>query len=246
MNDLARSRHEALRTVGQFIQAAQLCACGGRARLMGLIHVALESYPEPGGPPVDDMTLDEPANLILAYLLDAWDLTDHGSAISYCWLTADGVRLRDALRRLDLPAGDLDDLLPDGGWWIDEHRLYPHGRPGQTAGGSLSGWRHEPVTQAAGNPEVRAPEHIVDHLLAVMRPHRGPSVGSREYALAARAEARAYADRYWTEGWHAGAVWGLARNTQPVRMVIENVDPALLASMAKNTPAAAGEEASPR
>lgn len=58
---------------------------------------------------------------------------------------------------------------------------------------------------------VKAPEHVVDMLLGVMRPYSGPP-GTNGYAGAARAEARRYADRIWAEAAHAGSVWGLARN----------------------------------
>jgi hypothetical protein len=59
-----------------------------------------------------------------------------------------------------------------------------------------------------------APEHVVDLLLGMMRPYPerpdGPPHGSVDYARAARAEARIYADRIWAEAAHAGATYALA------------------------------------
>ena len=72
-----------------------------------------------------------------------------------------------------------------------------------------------------GYAELRtAPEHVIDMLLAVMRPYGGPAghPGEVSYARAARAEAKIYADRIWAEAAAAGAAWGLARNTQPIRI----------------------------
>ncbi len=63
---------------------------------------------------------------------------------------------------------------------------------------------------------TKAPDHIVDLMLGVMRPYSGPP-GQGGYARAAREDARRYADRIWAEAAHAGAAWGLA--AKPARMI---------------------------
>lgn len=66
---------------------------------------------------------------------------------------------------------------------------------------------------------MKAPEHVVDLLLGMMRPYPeqpgGPPPGSVDYMRAARAEARIYADRIWQEAATAGAVVAQA----PVRVI---------------------------
>ncbi len=73
-----------------------------------------------------------------------------------------------------------------------------------------------------------APEHVIDLLAGVMRPPpvtpAGPAPGSVAAARRARAEAKVYADRIWAEAWHAGATWGLACNTQPIRVAPDVFD----------------------
>lgn len=82
----------------------------------------------------------------------------------------------------------------------------------------------------SGHPDESqrgAPEHIIELLLGVMRPYPGqpsPSAGSVAFARAARAEAKVYADRIWEEAWNAGAVWGVSRNTQPIRFAFSPPD----------------------
>jgi hypothetical protein len=73
--------------------------------------------------------------------------------------------------------------------------------------------------QQPHDERLHAPAHVIDMVLGVMRQTRrpsGPIPGTVDYARAARAEARVYADRIWQEAWHAGAAYGLARNNQPL------------------------------
>jgi len=74
---------------------------------------------------------------------------------------------------------------------------------------------------------LHAPAHVIDLLLAVMRrraPRIGLPPGTVDYARAARAEACTYADRIWAEAYLAGAEWGLAHNTQPIKISAERFD----------------------
>jgi hypothetical protein len=61
---------------------------------------------------------------------------------------------------------------------------------------------------------TRAPEHVVDLLLGMMRPYPehpgGPQRATVDYVRGARAEARVYADRIWAEAAHAGATYGIS------------------------------------
>ena len=73
------------------------------------------------------------------------------------------------------------------------------------------------MAHPAPHPDERlsAPAHVIDLILGVPRPRPGPAgAGTVDYARALRAEARVYADLIWSEAWHAGAAWGLARNTR--------------------------------
>jgi hypothetical protein len=70
-----------------------------------------------------------------------------------------------------------------------------------------------------GTQQRDAPEHVIDLMLGVMRPYPGP-FPDVAYARAARAEAKIYADRIWAEAWAAGAAWGLARNSEPIRVEV--------------------------
>lgn len=128
-------RHEALRTVGQFMQFIGLCHCGAPEGFLGEVMRGLDCHPGPGEPrPARRLKTDDRADMLILYLLDCWDLTDHGTTILGGWLTPDGVRLRDALHTIELTDGngrsDLDKLLPGASWWKNEHVLNPRRREG--------------------------------------------------------------------------------------------------------------------
>lgn len=57
---------------------------------------------------------------------------------------------------------------------------------------------------------------------AMLRIGRSPAMSDacavREAQAQAREQARLYADRIWAEAYLAGAAYGLARNTQPIRV----------------------------
>lgn len=88
--------------VDRFWSFAKLCTCGNPEDLAGLVLAGLDAHHAPG-----DLGHAWPgewvaANLALAYMLDAWELTEHGSTIHGGWLTPDGAALREALRTADL------------------------------------------------------------------------------------------------------------------------------------------------
>ncbi len=145
----AGAKHEALRTIAQFDQFIGLCGCASPESFLRQLQVGLEAYPTAGSGqpyPVGDGfdPVTEPADMMTMYLLDCWDLTDHGTALPYGWLTRAGVRLRDAFRLVDLHDGsaDLDSLLPEGAWWQLEWQLYPNGRDGSGLG-SVGEWEND-------------------------------------------------------------------------------------------------------
>lgn len=230
MDHNERARHEALRAIQQFRDFANLCGCGPAVDLLRLIHEGLEAYREPrGGDPAsgDGLDVGERTGMLLAYQLDAWGLTDHGTSLAGGWLTADGVRLRNAMRLVD-PEAYHDEMAPgDGTWWIAEQDLHPNGYldDGVQQVGDWHGRRPRQPYQE-GHPGRSAPSHIVDTLLAVMRPHRGPRVGSVEYVKSARAEAQQYADRWWAEAFTGGVAYGLQIAATP-RMVVVQERPGL-------------------
>lgn len=122
-------RHEALRLVGQFTDHISLCACGAPEEFLARLLAGLNALPEPGQarPVVEGWDpLTEPADMMTLYLLDCWDLSEHGTSVNGSWLRPAGTRLRDALRKVDLFAGsaDLDSLLSGGRWWKNEAVLH--------------------------------------------------------------------------------------------------------------------------
>ncbi len=132
-----REKHEAQRTVGQFMHHAGICSCGSPEEFLRLLLGHLERFDGAAGQAWKDRSLKDPLNLTFAVVLDCWELTEHGGSIFGAWLTSSGVRLRDALRRLDLgdvgrSSVDLDELLPSykGGWWSREHQYNPRTRDG--------------------------------------------------------------------------------------------------------------------
>lgn len=120
-----RELHEARRTVRQFWNHVDLCYCGTPAALLELLLFALNAYGPPGDWRDDERPdLGNPTHMLLAYMLDAWDLTDHGTSLYGASLTRDGIRLRDALRRVDL------NTVLDQDWHDNEFALYPKPRTG--------------------------------------------------------------------------------------------------------------------
>ena len=83
---------------------------------------------------------------------------------------------------------------------------------------------HNPGQAGDGEASRAAPEHVVNMLFAVMpppTPQPGVEPYSTGHARAAQAQAKVLADQIWAEAWHDGAAWGLARNTQPLRLDLD-------------------------
>jgi hypothetical protein len=133
-----RNKHEAQRQVGRFMHHANLCWCGSPEDFLRLVLAQLERFDADGAKADDvDRVLAEPLNLTFAMMLDSWELTEHGSSLYGAWLTRAGLRLRAALRILDLgdadrSSVDLDELLPsyEGGWYAREAAVNPQWRQG--------------------------------------------------------------------------------------------------------------------
>jgi hypothetical protein len=87
-------------------EQANYCGCGDQVRVLELLRYGLRVTADPAaklGPPV---AWPEDALWLLAYQLDAWELTEHGTSLAGAWLTDDGRRLLNALEAvpdLELP-----------------------------------------------------------------------------------------------------------------------------------------------
>lgn len=132
MDDLAGRRHEALRTVQQFLDWVGFCGCGSPGPVvLGKIKTALSWFcgvrDGSGAAPLSPMLVLPPAEArddFLLYLLDAWGLTQHGGSVYGSWLTPDGERLRVALGLVDVET--FDDVMGESGpWWEEEARRNP-------------------------------------------------------------------------------------------------------------------------
>lgn len=129
-------KHEAQRAVGQFMNHASICWCGAPEDFLRLLLAELERFDEEGRSR-EALPCRDPLRLTFAVVMDSWGLTDHGSSMSWAWLSPSGVRLRDALRKLDLGgvdrgSVDLDELLPSrpDGWYAREAEHHPRTRDG--------------------------------------------------------------------------------------------------------------------
>lgn len=81
------------------------------------------------------------------------------------------------------------------------------------------------------------PDHLVEmvaRVVAVDEMAHGPA-GSTRYAEAARRLAREYVARIWAEAWHAGAVWHAARAPARLELHIDDLDPALVERVVRQT-----------
>jgi hypothetical protein len=81
----------------------------------------------------------------------------------------------------------------------------------------------------------KAPEHVIDMVLGVMRQRARPGAGLEPVAQARadRAEAKIWADRIWSEAFMAGAAWWAAR--EPARMLVAPERFAEIAEAAETT-----------
>jgi hypothetical protein len=132
MNEAEWEIHEARRTVRQFWEWANLCQCGQPETIVRIIHGALIAHSEPGphfegGP--DARLMADPLTMFVLYAVDAWGLTDHGGGIGGAWLSDDGIRLRDALAKVN------PETVFDEDWWESEGRA----NSGQTL--SVGEWK---------------------------------------------------------------------------------------------------------
>ena len=81
---------------------AQMCGCGEPVGVLAMIrdelaHCAIDIPDRPDLPRT-------PERYLLAYSLDAWGLTEHGSGIGWPWLTDEGKALLAAMQSVDLDA----------------------------------------------------------------------------------------------------------------------------------------------
>lgn len=122
MTDPDLDLHEARRTVRQFWNWANLCYCGNPHHMIEVLRTALALHSAPGEKyePLPPGTMDSPMALFVMYTLDAWKLTDHGGSVYGAWLTESGVRLREALLKVD------PDTVFDEDWWDVEQVVNPN------------------------------------------------------------------------------------------------------------------------
>lgn len=123
MTEIDRELHEARRIVAAFWQWANLCHCGNTDEVLPFLRAALEAHGEPGpefdgGPDLAEWWGD-PKSMFVLYVLDGWGLTEHGVSVVGAWLSSDGIRLRDALRKVD------PETVFDDDWFQNEEALNP-------------------------------------------------------------------------------------------------------------------------
>lgn len=88
-----------------WFNTAQFCGCGNSERILPLILDLLNRHgPDDqgefdGGPQAE---FSNDLDLLLMYCFDAWELTEHGGSVWGAWLTDEGLRLRSAMRAVNL------------------------------------------------------------------------------------------------------------------------------------------------
>lgn len=91
---------------------ASMCGCGDPVGVLGLIRDELARLStrkdRPDAPPTPEWYL-------LAYSLDAWGLTEHGTSLGWPWLTEEGEALLAAMQAVDLTIA-----LDDGSMLMEE------------------------------------------------------------------------------------------------------------------------------
>lgn len=87
--------------LGEFINDHFGCLCGrpedACASLLRLLelHPLYDHLDE-----VDAWIADSGVKYLLLYMLDKWDLTEHGGGVGGAWLSPLGIEVRDALRAI--------------------------------------------------------------------------------------------------------------------------------------------------
>lgn len=74
------------------------CGCGQPERVDAMMLAYLESRAGEGFPKPDPAGVSEDAALLLAYLADMLDWTEHGGSVGGAWLTDEGERALAHLR----------------------------------------------------------------------------------------------------------------------------------------------------
>ncbi len=126
VSDVDIEVHEATMTVQSFWAWANLCHCGRPQVVLRQIAEALEHVAKPA---TDRARVPDTLEW---YVLDAWELTEHGTSSAFPWLTPNGRRLLDAIRLVDV-----DQVLGDKSWEDVERRRWP----GRTL--TLPAWEEE-------------------------------------------------------------------------------------------------------
>lgn len=130
--NLGDELHEAKRALYQFQEFAKICTCGTPERMWRELGAALAAYH------VEDKFAELgwiEENYLLAHVLDAWELTDHGGSIYGSWITPGGRRLRDALKLILFTGNPEVHCNDEETWWEAEHWLNPNGAYTDSAGG---------------------------------------------------------------------------------------------------------------
>lgn len=84
---------------------ANMCGCGDPEVVLAMIRDELARLSLKGDRPEPERA---PAWYLLAYSLDAWGLSEHGTSLGWPWLTDEGEALLAAMQSVDL-ASALDD-----------------------------------------------------------------------------------------------------------------------------------------
>lgn len=89
---------------------AQMCGCGDPPLVLAMIrdelaHCSIRIANRPSLPAT-------PERHLLAYSLDAWGLTEHGTSLAWPWLTDEGEELLAAMQSVDLDAAlDVGEMI---------------------------------------------------------------------------------------------------------------------------------------
>ena len=99
------------------IEELGVCGCGNPSAVYAAIHQMLERVN--GGLSTFDSEEETPYICYMAYILSDKDFMEHGSGVSYSWLTTKGKRLLEALReykKYNYEFLEMQDNTPEYFW----------------------------------------------------------------------------------------------------------------------------------